>query len=101
MARKPMVTRTIRATKVTFLCVNTVEEKTETMTVEVTRTYSDDKKLLKAVKEVITDENIIPVKVIKTEIVESLFGMTEQNFIKLAEKLPPRTKTETDENAQD
>lgn len=99
MARKPMVTRTVRTTKVTFLCVNTVEEKIETKVVEVTRTYSDDKKLLKAVKEVITDENIIPVKIIKTEIVESLFGMTEQEFVEHAQILPPRgTKEEIEED---
>lgn len=99
MARKPMVTRTVRTTKVTFLCVNIVEEKTETKVVEVTRTYSDDKKLLKAVKEVITDENIIPVKVIKTEIVESLFGMTEQEFVEYAQILPARgTKEEIEED---
>lgn len=100
MARKPMVTRTVTTTKATVLCVDTVAEETVTQVVEVPRTYTDDKKLLNAVKDAL-DGTIIPVKVISTETVETLYGMTEQNFIEHAEKLPPRAKTETDENAQD
>lgn len=100
MARKPMVTRTVTTTKAKILCVNTVAEETVTHVVEVPRTYTDDSKLLKAVKETL-DTTIIPVKVISTETVETLYGMTEQKFIELAEKLPPRTKADTDENAQD
>ena len=100
MARKPMITRTVTTTKATVLCVNTVAEETVTKVVEVPRTYTDDSKLLKAVKETL-DKTIIPVKVISTETVETLYGMTEQRFIELAEKLQPRTKVETDENEQD
>lgn len=99
MARKPMVTRTVTTTKATVLCVDTVAEETVTQVVEVPRIYTDDSKLLKAVKETL-DSTIIPIKVISTETVETLYGMTEQNFIELAEKLPPRKKTETYENAQ-
>lgn len=95
-----MVTRTVTSTKATVLCVNTVAEETVTQVIEVPRTYTDDSKLLKAVKETL-DATIIPVKVISTETVETLYGMTEQQFIEQAEKLPPRTKTEADKNAQD
>ena len=100
MARKPMITRTVTTTKATVLCVNTEAEETVTKVVEVPRTYTDDSKLLKSVKETL-DATIIPVKVISTETVETLYGMTEQQFIELAEKLPPRTTEYTDENAQD
>ena len=100
MARKPMVTRTVTTTKATVFCVNTVTEETVTQVIEVPRTYTDDSKLLKAVKETL-DATVIPVKVISTETVETLYGMTEQQFIELAEKLPSRTKVETDEKAQD
>lgn len=99
MARRPKVTRTVTTTKATLLCVNTEVEETLTQVVEVPRTYTDDKKLLNAVKDVL-DARIIPVKVISTETVETLYGMTEQKFIENAEKLPPR-KTEKDENAQE
>lgn len=100
MARKPMVTRTVITTKASVLCVNTVAEETVTQEVEVPRTYTDDKKLLNAVKDVL-DATIIPVKVISTETVETLYGMTEQDFIANAQKLPPRPKTDKDENAQE
>jgi hypothetical protein len=100
MARVPMITRTVVTTKATVLCVDTVAEETVTHVVEVPRTYTDDNKLLKAVKETL-DATVIPVKVISTETVETLYGMLEQKFIELAEKLPPRTQTETGENAQD
>ena len=95
-----MVTRTVTTTKATVLCVNTVAEETVTQVVEVPRSYTDDNKLLKVVKESL-DTTVIPVKVISTEIVETLYGMTEQKFIELAEKLPSRTKADADENAQD
>ena len=95
-----MVTRTVTTTKATVLCVNTVAEETVTQVVEVPRTYTDDSKLLKAVKETL-DATVIPVKVISTETVETLYGMTEQQFIEFAEKLPSRTKADADENAQD
>ena len=100
MARKPMITRTVTITKATVLCVNTVAEETVTQVVEVPRTYTDDSKLLKAVKETF-DATIIPVKVISTETVETLYGMTEQQFIELAEKLPPRTKEDVEYKTHD
>lgn len=100
MARKPMVTRTVTTTKATVLCVDTVAEETVTQVVEVPRSYTDDNKLLKVVKESL-DTTVVPVKVISTEIVGTLYGMTEQKFIELAEKLPSRTKADADENAQD
>lgn len=90
-----MVTRTVTTTKATVLCVDTVAEETVTQVAEVPRTYTDDSKLLRAVKETL-DATVIPVKVISTEIVETLYGMTEQQFIELAEKLPARTKVDAD-----
>lgn len=95
-----MVTRTVTTTKATVLCVNTVAEETVTQVVEVPRTYTDDSKLLKAVKETL-DSTIIPVKVISTETVETLYGMTEQQFIEIAEKLPPRTKEDVEYKTHD
>lgn len=100
MARKPMITRTVTTTKATILFVDTEAEETVTGVVEVPRTYKDDNKLLEAVKGVV-DSSRIPLKVISTEAVETLYGMTEQKFIDNAEKLPPRSKTDKDENAQD
>ena len=44
----------------------------------------DDKKLLQACEEAITEENIKAVHVVDTEVIETLYGMEEQKFIENA-----------------
>ena len=96
MARIPMVTRTIKTTKAKVLCVSIAENKTFEQEVALPRTYKDEKALMKQVKVVLENDNVKPVRVISTEEVETLYGMTEQEFISLAKILPPRTPaTET------
>lgn len=63
--------------------------------VVVPRTYKDDEKLLKKVKEVLETETLKPVHIVDKEEIETLYGMTEQVFIEHAEVLPARTATET------
>lgn len=58
--------------------------------VVVPRTYKDDEKLLKKVKEVLETEILKPVHIVYKEEIETLYGMTEQEFIKYAEVQPPR-----------
>lgn len=96
MARTPMVTRTIQATTVTVLCVNTIDEKTEVKDIVLPRTYKDDKSILKALANVITEEAIKPVHVISTTVTETLYGMSETDFIHHAKVLPPRTTATID-----
>lgn len=64
------------------------------MTVVVPRTYKDDEKLLKKVKEVLETETFKPVHIVDKEEIETLYGMKEQDFIEHAEVLPPRTESE-------
>lgn len=95
MARVPMVTRTIVTTKATVMVVNITQGETETRTVTLPRTYKDDKTLLKQCAKVIDNEETKVVTVLASEEVETLYGMTEQQFIETAQVLPPRTeKTE-------
>lgn len=63
-------------------------------TVVVPRTYKDDEKLLKKVKEVLETETLKPVHIVDKEEIETLYGMKEQDFIEHAEVLPPRTSSE-------
>ena len=96
MARVPMVTRTITTTNAKVLCVSIVENKTFEQEVTLPRIYKDEKSLMKQVKAVLENENVKPVHVISTEEVETLYGMSEQDFITSAKILQPRTKaTET------
>ena len=91
MARVPMVTRTITATKAKVLCVSIVENKTFEQEVTLPRTYKDEKSLMKQVKAVLENDNVKPLRVISTEVDETLYGMSEQEFITTAKILPPRT----------
>ena len=96
MARKPMVTRTITTTKVIVLCldVNSAEPFNETVTLP--RTYKDDKKLLKSVEEVINTAYVKAVHIVDKKEIETLYGMTEQDFINNAKILDPATRKEVE-----
>lgn len=96
MARKPMVTRTIITTKVIVLCldVNSAEPFNETVTLP--RTYKDDKKLLKSVEEVINTAYVKAVHIVDKKEIETLYGMTEQDFINNAKILDPATRKEAE-----
>lgn len=98
MARARKVTRTISSTKVIVMCVNTETAKVNNYEVTIVGTYTDEKKLMKAVTKVVETEKIKPVSVVSTEVIETLYGMDEQKFIEMAEVLQPRDKKEgTDE----
>ena len=101
MARVPQVTRTIQTTKVNVMCLDI--EKGEPFNQEVTlpRTYKDEKAILKQVEKIINSDTVKAVHIVDCHVDETLYGMTEQRFIELAEVIPPRkdyTKsTDTDE----
>lgn len=94
MARVPMVTRTITTTKVNVMCLDIETGEPFNKTVVVPRTYKDDEKLLKKVKEVLETETLKPVNIVDKEEIETLYGMKEQDFIEHAEVLPSRTSSE-------
>lgn len=98
MARARKVTRTISLTKVIVMCVDTETAKVNNYEIKIAGVYSDEKKLMKAVANVVETETLKPVSVLSAEVIETLYGMDEQKFIKMAEVLPPRDKKEdTDE----
>ena len=99
MARARKVTRTISLTKVIVMCVDTETAKVNNYEVEIAGVYSDEKKLMKAVTNVVETETIKPVSVLSTEVIETLYGMDEQKFIEMAEVLPPRDKKEDTDKA--
>lgn len=93
MARAPMVTRTITTTKAKIMCLNIATGESETVEVNLPRTYKDDASLLKVAKaQIETNDTLKAVHVVSKEEVETLYGMTEQDFINKAEILPPRIK---------
>lgn len=94
MARVPMVTRTIIATEATVMCLDVKAGEPLTRTVTVPRTYKDDEALLKKVKPLIETEDLKAVHIVDSVQTETLYGMTEQEFIEHAKVLPPREKAE-------
>ena len=101
MARIPIVSRTITTTKVTAMCCNITTGETETKVITVPRTYKDEKKLLKVAKELAETDELKVVHIVDTEVEETLYGMTEAEFIENAQVLPPRgTKADAPADAK-
>lgn len=82
--RTPMVTRTIKATTVTAMVVDTEKGQVSNMDFTLSRTYKDDKAILKALSKVDLADNLRIVKVISTNVTEEKYGMTETEFIATA-----------------
>lgn len=95
MARLPMVTRTITTTKANVLCLDIEHAEPCNKVVTIPRTYKDEETILKKVKPLLETESLKVVHVVDTETEETLYGMTEQEFVELARPLLDRTgKTE-------
>lgn len=90
MARVSMVTRTIIATKVNVLCLNIETAEPFNKEVTLSGTYKDEKALQKAVEKAINSDTVKAVHVVDHKETETLYGMTEQEFIERAKILPPR-----------
>lgn len=102
MARVPQVTRTIQTTRVNVLCLDIEQGEPFNKEIVLPRTYKDEKAMMKQVEPLVNTEKVKAVHITTTEVEETLYGMTEQRFIELAEILPPRkdytSETENCEN---
>ena len=99
MARAPQVTRTIQTTHCNVLCMDIENREPCNKDVVLPRTYKDEKSLLKAVKKVVETDTLKPVQVVSSMVQETLYGMSEQDFIAHATILPPRKDyTNSEEN---
>lgn len=100
MARVPQVTRTIQTTRVNVLCLNIEDGTPFEKEVVLPRVYKDDQHILKQVRKIIDNDSTKAVHVKSATVEETLYGMSEQKFIELADILPPRkvytTDTDTD-----
>ena len=94
MVRERMVTRTVVATKATLLCLNIETAEPFTSTVILSGTFNDEKSVMKAAEKIVNNEKVRAVHVAYAEKIETLYGMSEQDFIEHAKILPPRQKNE-------
>ena len=90
MARIPMVTRTIQTTTANVLCLNIKEGEPFNKEVVLPRTYKDEKSMMKIVEQLINTDDVKAVHIVHTDVNETLYGMTEQEFIAAARVLPDR-----------
>lgn len=100
MARVPMVTRTIITTKVNVMCLDVQAGEPCNKVITVPRTYKDDEALMKKVRPLLETETLKAVHIVDKEEIETLYGMTEQDFIEHAKLLPPRNTVHFDESAE-
>jgi hypothetical protein len=99
MARVPMITRTIVATKANVMCLDVQAAELCNKVVTVPRTYKDDEALMKKVRPLLETETLKAVHIVDKEEIETLYGMTEQEFIQYAKVLPPRNGANSDKEA--
>lgn len=92
MARKRMVTRTIVQTTAEIMCLNVVTAEVTVNIYTVGGSYDSDS-VLKALKPIYETDELKLVAVQDYHEDELLLGMDEDEFIRLAKVLPPRTNT--------
>lgn len=103
MARQPMVTRTIITTEATIMCVNIESKQVEEVTITLPRTYKDDKAILRYIEKHPEgiDSKFKPVSVTASQKSENLYGMTEAEFVKVAQKMDSRFAKLQDNTSDD
>ncbi len=95
MARERMVTRTVETSEYVIMAVNGQTRTVENVTLPVPSASNlSDKQIAQYIREHLPNGYLF-VQTLDVKITETLYGMSEDDFIKYAKVLPPRgTKTE-------
>ena len=96
MARIRMVTRTVKGTVCDVLCMDITSAKAVVKSFTIGGTYAKDADLLKSLQKVNDTDTLKLVSIVSKAEIEQLYGMPEDMFIRLAEKLPSRVMSEGD-----
>jgi len=91
MGREAIVSRTFTTQKVTVMAVNLETAEVFNDTIVLPKVYAGDK-LMKKVEAVYNNEQHKAVQIVDTATVETLYGMSEDEFIKSAKVLDPKTR---------
>ena len=87
-----MITRTILGTKASVITVDTINMTASTKEFTIGGEWSDNNKLLKALKKIYETDTLVLSSVVKAEKTEKLYGMTEELFMANAVELDPETR---------
>lgn len=88
--KKRMVTRTIMQTTAKVMTLNVTTAEVQILTYDICGQYTDDE-LLKILQRLFQTDELKLVHIETQVCNELLLGMTEEDFIKYAEVLPPRS----------
>ena len=96
MARERMITRTVVSVNYDVMVVDMESKTVETITLSIpSGDTMTDKAREKAIKASIPEGKMF-VSITAQSVTETLYGMSEVEFIKLAKVLPPRAAKETE-----
>ena len=84
MARVPVVSRTIKSTKVSVLGVDLDTGEVMNKTFILPRTYNDEHKMLKVAKQKGETENYKIVQIVDAVVEEKKYVMPEEYFVEVA-----------------
>lgn len=89
MARKRMVTRTIKGENLTVLCVRTDTRETFETSVILTEKFANDSKKMAHIASLFEETaiGVKPVAILNSEPIVTRYGMLEEKFIKCAEEI--------------
>ena len=87
-----MITRTILGTKASVITVDTISMTASTKEFTIGGEWSDNNKLLKALKRTYETDTLVLSAVVKAEKIEKLYGMTEELFMANAVELDSETR---------
>lgn len=89
MARKRMVTRTVEQTTAQLMTLDVTTAEVKICTYDIGGKYTDEE-LLKKLQNIFQTDTLKLVHVESQTCKEVLLGMDEEDFIRLAQVLPPR-----------
>ena len=88
--KEKLITRTIYQTKAEVIGLEISSQKVVTNTYNLAGQYDTASSILPVVKKFYETEDFKPVSVLSFTTEEHLYGVTEQEFLKIAKELPPR-----------
>lgn len=91
--RRDLITRTIKATNVTFTTINTTTKELTTHDEQFAKVITDENKLTRLISKEIPATEVL-VSIDKTEQIDKLYGLPITAFMAHAMELDPETREE-------
>lgn len=96
MARKRMVTRTVEQTTAEVMTIDVTTAEVQVRTYDIGGKYTDED-LLKKLQKIFQTDTLKLVHIESQSCEEVLLGMDEEEFIRLANVLPPRNANKNED----